>query len=113
VESISQSFARILVITLEKRDQLAILKAIDSSNGLLLRGVLVQATVATIAGHVLGWGLSLLLALVLPSSVPVEVLIGTALALLAATILMGAIGALFSFRRIIRIDPAAALGSEA
>jgi putative ABC transport system permease protein len=101
------------LITLEKRGQFAILKAIGSSNGLLLRGVLVQAIIATIAGYVLGWGLSRLLALVLPSSVPVEFLTGTALALFAATILMGAIGALFSFRRIIRIDPAAALGGEA
>ncbi len=101
------------LITLEKRGQFAILKAIGSSNGLLLRGVLVQAIIATIAGYVLGWGLSRLLALALPSSVPVEFLTGTALALFAATILMGAIGALFSFRRIIRIDPAAALGGEA
>jgi putative ABC transport system permease protein len=101
------------LITLEKRGQFAILKAIGSSNGLLLRGVLVQAIIATVAGYVLGWGLSRLLALVLPSSVPVEFLTGTALALFSATILMGAIGALFSFRRIIRIDPAAALGGEA
>jgi putative ABC transport system permease protein len=101
------------LITLEKRGQFAILKAIGSSNSLLLRGVLVQAIIATVAGYVLGWGLSRLLALALPSSVPVEFLTRTALALFAATILMGAIGALFSFRRIIRIDPAAALGGEA
>ena len=101
------------LITLEKRGQFAILKAIGSSNRFLLQGVLVQAIIATVAGYVVGWGLSRLLALALPSSVPVEFLTGTALSLFAATILMGAVGALFSFRRIIRIDPAAALGGEA
>jgi putative ABC transport system permease protein len=101
------------LITLEKRGQFAILKAIGSSNRFLLQGVLVQAIIATVAGYVLGWGLSRLLALALPSSVPVEFLTGTALSLFLATIVMGAIGALFSFRRIIRIDPASALGGEA
>ena len=101
------------LITLEKRGQFAILKAIGSPNRFLLQGVLVQAIIATVAGYVLGWGLSRLLALALPSSVPVEFLTGTALSLFLATILMGAIGAMFSFRRIIRIDPASALGGEA
>jgi len=101
------------LITLEKRGQFAILKAIGSSNRFLLQGVLVQAIIAAVAGYALGWGLSRLLALALPSSVPVEFLPRTALSLFLATIVMGAIGALFSFRRIIRIDPASALGGEA
>lgn len=101
------------LITLEKRGQLAILKAIGSSNGLLLRGVLVQALLASVAGYVLGFGLSRLLAFVLPAAVPVEFLPRTAVALLLATLVMGALGAVFSFRRIVRIDPASALGGEA
>lgn len=101
------------LITLEKRGQFAILKAIGSSNRFLLQGVLVQAIIATVAGYVLGWGLSRLLALALPGSVPVEFLPRTAASLFLATIVMGAIGALFSFRRIVRIDPASALGGEA
>ena len=101
------------LITLEKRGQLAILKAIGSSNWLLLRGVLVQALIATVAGYVLGFALSRLLALVLPPAVPVEFLAGTARTLFFATIVMGAVGAVLSFRRIIRIDPASALGGEA
>jgi len=101
------------LITLEKRGQFAILKAIGSSNWFLLSGVLVQALIATVTGYVLGFALSRLLAFVLPSTVPVEFLPGTALSLFIATIVMGALGAVFSFRRIIRIDPAAALGGEA
>lgn len=101
------------LVTLEKREQLAILKAIGSSNYLLLRGILVQALIATVAGYVLGFGLSRLLALILPPAVPVDFLAGTARTLFLATIAMGAIGATLSFRRIIRIDPASALGGEA
>lgn len=101
------------LITLEKRGQFAILKAIGSSNPLLLGGVLVQALIATVAGYLLGFVLSRLLAFVLPAAVPVEFLPSTALTLFLATIVMGALGAVFSFRRIIRIDPASALGGEA
>jgi putative ABC transport system permease protein len=101
------------LITLEKRGQFAILKAIGSSNGLLLGGVLLQGLIAALAGYVVGFGLSRLLALGLPSAVPVDFLPGTAMTLLAATIAMGAAGAVFSFRRIVRIDPASALGGEA
>ena len=101
------------LITLEKRGQFAILKAIGSPNRFLLQGVLVQALIATVAGYALGWGLSRLLAFALPSTVPVEFLTGTALSLFLSTIVMGAIGATFSFRKIIGIDPASALGGEA
>lgn len=101
------------LVTLEKRAQLAILKAIGSSDYLLLRGVLLQALIATVAGYVVGFGLSRLLALVLPPTVPVDFLAGTARTLFFATIVMGAVGATLSFRRIIRIDPASALGGEA
>jgi putative ABC transport system permease protein len=101
------------LVTLEKRAQLAILKAIGSSDYLLLRGVLLQALIATVAGYVVGFGLSRLLALILPPTVPVDFLAGTARTLFFATIVMGAVGATLSFRRIIRIDPASALGGEA
>jgi putative ABC transport system permease protein len=100
------------LVTLEKRGQLAILKAIGSSNALLLQGILIQALVATAAGYAVGFGLSRLLALVIPAAVPVDFLPTTALTLLLATIVMGALGAAFSFRRIIHIDPASALGGD-
>jgi putative ABC transport system permease protein len=101
------------LITLEKRGQLAILKAIGSPNGLLLQGVLVQAVIATVAGYAIGFLLARLLGFVLPSTVPVAFLPATAASLFLATVAMGGLGAAFSFRRIVRIDPASALGGEA
>lgn len=101
------------LITLEKRGQLAILKAIGSSNVLLLQGVLFQALIATVAGYAVGFLLARLLGFILPSTVPVAFLPATAASLFLATVAMGGVGAAFSFRRVIRIDPASALGGEA
>jgi putative ABC transport system permease protein len=101
------------LVTLEKRGQLAILKAIGASNAFLLQGVLVQALIATVLGYVVGYGLAGLLGLILPPTVPVAFLPATAVSLFLATVAMGALGAVFSFRRVIRIDPASALGGEA
>lgn len=101
------------LVTLEKRGQLAILKAIGASNLFLLQGVLVQALIATVLGYVVGFGLAGLLGLILPPTVPVAFLPATAVSLFLATVAMGALGAAFSFRRVIRIDPASALGGEA
>lgn len=101
------------LITLEKRGQLAILKAIGSSNTLLLQGVLIQALIATIAGYAGGFVLARLLGFILPPTVPVAFLPATAVSLFLATVAMGGLGAAFSFRRVIRIDPASALGGEA
>ena len=101
------------LVTLEKRGQLAILKAIGASNTFLLQGVLVQALIATVLGYVVGFGLAGLLGLILPPTVPVAFLPATAVSLFLATVAMGALGAAFSFRRVIRIDPASALGGEA
>jgi putative ABC transport system permease protein len=101
------------LITLEKRGQLAILKAIGSSNALLLQGVLIQALIATIAGYAGGFVLARLLGFILPPTVPVAFLPATAVSLFLATVAMGGLGAAFSFRRVIRIDPASALGGEA
>lgn len=100
------------LITLEKRGQFAILKAIGSSNTLLLRGLLLQALLATIAGFVFGFGLSRFVGFVVPARVPIAFLPATAGSVLVATIVMGGVGAALSFRRIIRIDPASALGGE-
>jgi putative ABC transport system permease protein len=101
------------LVTLEKRGQLAILKAIGSSNVFLLQGVLVQAVIATVAGYAIGFLLARLLGFVLPATVPVAFLPATAASLFVATVAMGGLGAAFSFRRIVRIDPASALGGEA
>ncbi len=98
------------LVTMEKRTQYAVLKAIGARTRTLALGVLIQATVTAFLGFLLGLGLTRLVGAVLPASVPATFVTGTAISLLVATIVMGGLGAVLSFRRIGQIDPASALG---
>ncbi|MCJ7781871.1 MAG: ABC transporter permease [Acidimicrobiia bacterium] len=101
------------LITLEKRNLIAILKAIGSTNRSLLVGILGQGLLTSVGGFILGFALSRLVGFIIPAEVPIAFLNGTAQALFIATIAMGLVGAALSFRRISKIDPATALGGAA
>jgi putative ABC transport system permease protein len=101
------------LITLEKRSEYAVLKAIGMSNLTLVWALFSQAIVASLAGFVVGFGLSRLAGVLIPSDVPALFLTITAVTLLGITLVMGALGAIFSFRRVVKIDPANALGGAA
>ena len=90
----------------------ALIQKIFTTHG-YMQGVLAQALIASVAGYAIGFLLARLLGFVLPSTVPVAFLPATAASLFLATVAMGGLGAAFSFRRIVRIDPASALGGEA
>ena len=98
------------LVTLEKRTQLATLKALGASGRYLATGIVLQSLVITVVGLVVGTLLARLVGSVLPSSVPVTFRAGTAGTTAAATIFAGVLGAAASFRRLSRIDPATALG---
>ena len=98
------------LITLEKRTQLAILKAVGASSRYLAAGILVQSLLVCVAGLAVGIVLSRLVAVVLPATVPVIFRAATAATVVAGTLVAGALGAAFSFRRVTRLDPASALG---
>jgi putative ABC transport system permease protein len=98
------------LVTLEKRSQFAVLKAIGMPNRALVVALFTQAVVSSVVGFVIGYVLLRLAALVIPASVPALFLFGTAATVAVVTVVMGAIGAVFSFRRVVRIDPASALG---
>ena len=98
------------LITLEKRTQLAVLKALGASGRYLAAGILLQSLVISIIGLSLGIVVSRALEMVLPSTVPVTFRAATTLTVAIGTLVTGALGAAFSFRRVTRIDPATALG---
>jgi len=98
------------LITLEKRTQLAIVKALGASSRYLAVGILMQSLLISVVGLAIGIVFSRVLATVLPSSVPVTFRAATAVTIGVATIVTGALGAAFSFRRVTRIEPASALG---
>lgn len=98
------------LITLEKRTQLAVLKAVGASSRYLAAGILVQSFVISVVGLTVGILLSRALGTLLPSTVPVTFRTVTTLTVAVGTLITGALGAAFSFRRVARIDPASALG---
>jgi putative ABC transport system permease protein len=101
------------LVTLEKRGEYAVLKAIGMSNRTLVAAIIVQAVVASVVGFGLGFALSRIAGLVIPDDVPALFLDETAISLLVVTLVMGTLGAVFSLRRVVSIDPATALGGAA
>lgn len=98
------------LITLEKRTQIAVLKALGASSRYLATSILIQSFVISVVSLAAGILLSRTAELVLPSTVPVTFRPVTTLTVAAGTLITGALGASFSFRRVARIDPALALG---
>ncbi len=100
------------LIVLEKRDLFAALKALGTSTGRLGRSVIIQAIFASVIGVILGAIASRLLGLVIPSEVPTLYLTNSLIQISVFTIVASVLGAVFSLRRIAKIDPATALGGN-
>lgn len=98
------------LLVLEKRELFAALKALGASTSKLGAGVIVQAVVASALGVVIGAVFARLFGLVIPQSVPALFRNETLLTIAVFTLVAGIVGALFSLRRIAKIDPATAIG---
>lgn len=98
------------LLVLEKRELFAALKALGASTGKLGRSVIVQALVASVLAVILGSVLARLAGLVIPATVPTLFRTQTLITIGIFTIVAGVVGALFSLRRIAKIDPATAIG---
>lgn len=98
------------LITLEKRTQLALLKAIGASNRYLGASVIIQSAILCAIGIGLGVAVTRLVALAVPASVPLTFTAASITTAAVGTFAMGTFGASLSFRRVARIDPATALG---
>ena len=98
------------LLILERRTELAILKAVGASNRYLLSGIVLEALVVGLVGWALALILCSVMAMALPSSIPFLLRGVTTVTVAAATVVTAALGAAFSFRRVTAIDPASALG---
>jgi putative ABC transport system permease protein len=98
------------LLVLEKRELFAALKALGASTSRLGGGVIVQAVVASVLGVVLGTVVARLFGLVIPPQVPTLFRTDTLVTIAVFTVVAGIVGAVFSLRRIARIDPATAIG---
>lgn len=100
------------LITVERTALYGILKAVGASGATLFGGVVAQAVVVTALASGIGIAGSLLLDRFIPAgSIPFEAttgrLVSSALLMLVAAV----IGCAFSLRRVLRIDPASAIGT--
>lgn len=96
-------------LTLQNLPQIGVLKALGATNGLVARVLVLQSALVTGAGILAGAGLTLVFSRLIPPSVPMhftrEIVVGT----MAALLLMGPLGAVFSLRRLLKVDPLTAL----
>ncbi|GAA3972958.1 ABC transporter permease [Actinomadura viridis] len=100
------------VWTIQRSGDVAVLKALGASTADLLKDALGQALVLLAGGTLIGTGIAAALgALVAGSAVPFVLTPATVLLPAAVMVLLGALGAALSIRRITSVDPLTALGS--
>jgi putative ABC transport system permease protein len=98
------------LITIERIGLLGVLKAVGASSATLAAGLTLQAGLIAIGSLAVGGSLTLALARVIPDAVPLT-LRPSRFALTATGLLVTAlIGSAISFRRVVRVDPASAVG---
>jgi putative ABC transport system permease protein len=99
------------LLTVERMGLYGVLKALGASSGTIFAGVLLQAVVVTAVACTVGIAAAVGLDALIPAgSIPFAVtpprLVTSAVSLLVAAL----VGCAFSLRRVLRVDPAAAIG---
>ena len=98
------------LITLERVDLYAVLKALGARTSDLVAGISAQAVGVSLVALVLGLGLSVTFVGLLPANLPVRLEPARLLQTAVGVLLSALLGSLFTLRRVLRIDPAEAIG---
>lgn len=101
------------LITIERTALYGVFKAIGASSRQIVLGLFAQATVTAVIAFAIGAGISYALAAVIPPSFPLIVETGRTIQTLILIEIAALIGAAISIRRVIKIDPASAIGGAA
>lgn len=99
-----------VLLTLERMGMYAVFKAIGASSGQIVSQVVVQAVVVAALSFVLGALLALAVGGLIPPQVPLQLTVGRAIEVVLGLIVMATLGSALSLRRVVRIDPATAIG---
>lgn len=99
------------LLTLERIGLYGVLKAIGASSKRLFAGVTLQAVIVTVIGFLVGGAAAVLLTFVVPAAIPLQLTTGRFVFTFVALLIAAVLGSLISLRRVVRIDPAAAIGS--
>jgi putative ABC transport system permease protein len=103
------------VLTLQKLPQIGVLKAIGATNWYVLRQLLVQALLVSLAAVAIAVPLSLLTQRLLarsPDAVPIAFTPGTIVVTAVALMAAALVGSIVSARRVLSVDPIIALGQQ-
>jgi putative ABC transport system permease protein len=98
------------LLTLERVRLYAVLKAVGARTWDLVVGVTTQAVGVAAVALLLGGALAVGFVALLPPELPVQLVPGRVAVVAAGTLLTALAGGLFTLRRLLRVDPARALG---
>jgi putative ABC transport system permease protein len=99
--------------TIERAGLYGVLKAVGARSSTLFGGLVTQAVVLTLLAGIVAGSLAVALdAAIPPGSVPLRISAGRLVTSLAYLVVAAVIGCAFSLRRVLRIDPASAIGSS-
>lgn len=99
------------LITVERTGLYGVLKALGAGTGSIFAGVLLQAVVVIALASAVGVAAALLLDALLPAgSLPFDALPSRLASSVGALFFAAVVGVAFSLRRVLRVDPAAAIG---
>lgn len=97
-----------LIITFQKAGALTLLRAVGAPAGRLVRSILFQVGLISAAGYAVGVLMFLPLVGATVGSLPLRFDPGTVITWLLVIVVLSLLSALFSIRRVLRIDPASA-----
>ena len=101
------------LLTVERTALYGVLKAIGARSGTIFGGLVVQATIVTLIASAIAGILVVVLDLVIPpGSIPLYVSVSRIVTSIVLLLVAAVIGSAFSLRRVLRVDPASALGSS-
>lgn len=99
------------LITIERTTLYGVLKAIGASDATLFGGVLLQALTLAAGASAISAALAVVFAIVLPpGTLPYSLSVGRIVLSTTLLLFAAAVGCAFSLRRVLRIDPATAIG---
>jgi putative ABC transport system permease protein len=101
------------LLTVERTALYGVLKAIGARSRTIFAGLVLQAAVVTLVAAIIAGVLVVMIDLAIPpGSIPLTITPGRIVLSIVLLLIAAVIGSAFSLRRVLRVDPASALGSS-
>lgn len=101
------------VLTIQRRPEISVMRAMGASTRYLLRDSLVQSVILLVVSAAIGLGIGLALgAAITSTAMPFALEVGPIAVATGSLLALGVLGAAFAVVRIVRVDPLTALGEN-